>query len=172
MHLGNSAVQELLKGVLGGGGAQGDPLAPHLGGMRRQDRVKGLRGVRARECQGWTLARWALERLARISTPCLLPSLVRLKCDCAGVYTGEPYRGSCGCGDAGGESFHQQNVRAKKDADPLGCLGDLGWYCVRAALFAFDYKPPVLVQAHPGPHIALISQLPSRVFLFRCVVPA
>jgi hypothetical protein len=27
--------------------------------------------------------------------------------------------------------------------DPLGCLGDLGWYCVRFGLFAFgwDVKP-------------------------------
>jgi predicted dehydrogenase len=24
-----------------------------------------------------------------------------------------------------------QNVRSKKDGDPLGALGDMGWYCVR-----------------------------------------
>ena len=29
-------------------------------------------------------------------------------------------------------------------ADPLGCLGDLGWYCVRAGLLAFGTdRPPV-----------------------------
>lgn len=28
----------------------------------------------------------------------------------------------------------QHNIRVQKDADPLGCLGDLGWYVVRIAL--------------------------------------
>ena len=25
--------------------------------------------------------------------------------------------------------------------DPLGCLGDVGWYCIRFGLAAFNYKP-------------------------------
>ena len=36
------------------------------------------------------------------------------------------------------------------DCDPLGCLGDLGWYCIRATLWAFDYESPLAVAAHPG----------------------
>ena len=26
--------------------------------------------------------------------------------------------------------------------EPAGCLGDLGWYCIRGALWAFGYEPP------------------------------
>lgn len=34
----------------------------------------------------------------------------------------------------GGDQFLQNNIRVKSDLDPLGCLGDLAWYCVRLAL--------------------------------------
>ena len=34
----------------------------------------------------------------------------------------------------GGDAFEASNIRVRADGDPLGCLGDLGWYCVRAAL--------------------------------------
>jgi hypothetical protein len=50
---------------------------------------------------------------------------------------------------AGGEAFHANNVRVKASADPLGALGDLGWYCIRAILWAYDYETPLAVQAHP-----------------------
>ena len=33
--------------------------------------------------------------------------------------------------------FFETNVRCQKDADPLGCIGDLGWYCVYMALLVF-----------------------------------
>ncbi|KDD71977.1 hypothetical protein H632_c4067p0, partial [Helicosporidium sp. ATCC 50920] len=36
------------------------------------------------------------------------------------------------------------------DGDPLGALGDLGWYCVRASLWAADWALPASVAAHPG----------------------
>lgn len=42
------------------------------------------------------------------------------------------------------------NIRLKKECDPLGCLGDLGWYCIRAILWAYDYEVPVSVTAYPG----------------------
>ena len=32
-------------------------------------------------------------------------------------------------------------------ADPLGCLGDLGWYSVRFSLWAYDYELPTAVRA-------------------------
>jgi predicted dehydrogenase len=41
----------------------------------------------------------------------------------------------------GDEDFFQNDIRAKKDGDPLGCLGDLGWYCIRMALLIFPTKP-------------------------------
>ena len=34
----------------------------------------------------------------------------------------------------GFESFWKYNIRLLKDCDPFGCIGDLGWYCVRIAL--------------------------------------
>ena len=50
----------------------------------------------------------------------------------------------------GDSSFFSSNVRTQPSADPLGALGDLAWYCVRASLFAFDFAPPTSVQAYPG----------------------
>lgn len=38
----------------------------------------------------------------------------------------------------------------KKGLDGLGCLGDMGWYCVRAALWAYNFEKPVSVSAHAG----------------------
>eukprot|EP00668_Euglena_longa_P014568 GGOE01018558.1.p1 GENE.GGOE01018558.1~~GGOE01018558.1.p1 ORF type:complete len:390 (-),score=103.75 GGOE01018558.1:328-1455(-) len=42
----------------------------------------------------------------------------------------------------GGEQFHTTNIRVKKEADPLGCLGDLGWYNIRLSLWAMNYDMP------------------------------
>jgi predicted dehydrogenase len=36
------------------------------------------------------------------------------------------------------EEFLQTNIRVKSDGDPLGVLGDLGWYCIRLGLVAFS----------------------------------
>jgi len=35
-------------------------------------------------------------------------------------------------------AFLQTNIRCDPDADPLGCVGDLGWYCIRVALEVFS----------------------------------
>ena len=34
------------------------------------------------------------------------------------------------------------DIRINSDLEPLGCLGDLGWYCIRFALWAMDWKMP------------------------------
>jgi len=34
------------------------------------------------------------------------------------------------------------NIRFKKDLEPMGCLGDVGWYCVRAVLWGYSNKLP------------------------------
>ncbi|KAJ8609235.1 hypothetical protein CTAYLR_008061 [Chrysophaeum taylorii] len=48
----------------------------------------------------------------------------------------------------GGDDFLAKgNVRTRADADPLGALGDLGWYCARITLAAFRYEAPVSVVA-------------------------
>jgi predicted dehydrogenase len=48
---------------------------------------------------------------------------------------------------AGGEEFMRGNIRTHATLEPLGCLGDLGWYCVRFALWAMNYQLPVQVAA-------------------------
>jgi len=37
------------------------------------------------------------------------------------------------------------NIRMKKELEPLGAVGDLGWYCVRFSLVAFKYDAPTEV---------------------------
>jgi len=40
------------------------------------------------------------------------------------------------------EEFFVSNIRAHSDLEPEGCLGDLGWYCIRFALWAMNWKLP------------------------------
>jgi predicted dehydrogenase len=44
------------------------------------------------------------------------------------------------------EGFYESNIRAQGQLEPYGCLGDLGWYCIRFALWAMDWKLPVRVR--------------------------
>ena len=46
------------------------------------------------------------------------------------------------------EGFMESDIRANKELEPMGCLGDLGWYCVRFSLWAMRWEMPVRVQAH------------------------
>ena len=56
----------------------------------------------------------------------------------------------------GPEDFLQSNIRADSRLEPLGCLGDLGWYCIRLFLWLNDWHLPnrvsgrVLAQAGPN----------------------
>lgn len=50
-------------------------------------------------------------------------------------------------GDANGESFNN-NIRANGELEPLGCLGDLGWYCIRFTLWAMNWELPTRVIGH------------------------
>ncbi len=47
----------------------------------------------------------------------------------------------------GAEAFHQSNIRASGELEPLGCLGDLGWYTIRFTLWALNYQMPKRVTA-------------------------
>lgn len=38
----------------------------------------------------------------------------------------------------GDDEFFSNDIRTAKDGDPYGCIGDLGWYCVRVAQLVFD----------------------------------
>jgi len=40
------------------------------------------------------------------------------------------------------EDFYRQNIRASGDLEPLGCLGDLGWYNVRFSLWVMNQQLP------------------------------
>lgn len=45
----------------------------------------------------------------------------------------------------GSDEFLQHNIRISPDLEPLGCLGDLGWYTIRFALWTMRYQLPVSV---------------------------
>ena len=40
------------------------------------------------------------------------------------------------------EDFFVSNIRAQSNLEPAGCLGDLGWYCIRFALWAMNWRLP------------------------------
>ena len=40
------------------------------------------------------------------------------------------------------DDFRNANIRANGATEPLGCLGDLGWYCIRFALWAMNWQLP------------------------------
>ncbi|KAJ4840888.1 hypothetical protein Tsubulata_010388 [Turnera subulata] len=46
--------------------------------------------------------------------------------------------------------FFDKDIRVNPGLDALGALGDLGWYCIGAALWAKDYQLPNAVTALPG----------------------
>ncbi len=56
-----------------------------------------------------------------------------------------------------GEEFFGRNIRANGALEPTGSLGDLGWYCIRFALWVFDWRLPesvsgrILNQSEPLP---------------------
>uniref|UniRef100_A0A0G4FDD6 Gfo/Idh/MocA-like oxidoreductase N-terminal domain-containing protein n=1 Tax=Chromera velia CCMP2878 TaxID=1169474 RepID=A0A0G4FDD6_9ALVE len=58
-----------------------------------------------------------------------------------GAYSqfGHVTRVTTGFSFSGGKEFFASNIRASKSGDPLGCLGDLGWYCIRIGCFAFGF---------------------------------
>ena len=46
---------------------------------------------------------------------------------------------------AGDEKIFHSNIRVQNALEPAGCLGDLGWYCLRISLFAMRWELPGLV---------------------------
>ncbi|KAK3028235.1 hypothetical protein RJ639_037569 [Escallonia herrerae] len=61
---------------------------------------------------------------------------------------------------SGNSEFLDNNVRVKPDLDALGALGDAGWYCIGAIMWAMNYQPPSTVTALPS-----ISRNSSGVIL-------
>ncbi|XP_068643564.1 uncharacterized oxidoreductase At4g09670-like [Aristolochia californica] len=48
------------------------------------------------------------------------------------------------------QEFFEKNIRVKPDLDALGALGDAGWYCISAILWAVDYRLPTTVTSLPA----------------------
>lgn len=46
------------------------------------------------------------------------------------------------------ENVYDTNVRINSQLEPAGCLGDLGWYNIRFALWAMNWKLPRIVRAN------------------------
>jgi predicted dehydrogenase len=44
-----------------------------------------------------------------------------------------------------GKNFFRDNIRVDGALEPAGCLGDLGWYCIRFSLWAMNWKLPLTV---------------------------
>jgi predicted dehydrogenase len=42
----------------------------------------------------------------------------------------------------GSDEFYQRNIRVSSDLEPLGCLGDLGWYNIRFSLWVMNERLP------------------------------
>jgi predicted dehydrogenase len=47
----------------------------------------------------------------------------------------------------GGDDFLSDNIRMNSALEPDGCLGDLGWYCIRMMLWAVKWEMPTSVSA-------------------------
>ncbi|HEU5124610.1 MAG TPA: Gfo/Idh/MocA family oxidoreductase [Verrucomicrobiae bacterium] len=43
------------------------------------------------------------------------------------------------------EDFFRDNIRIHSELEPTGCLGDLGWYCIRFALWTLNWRLPETV---------------------------
>ncbi|XP_057845537.2 uncharacterized oxidoreductase At4g09670 [Cryptomeria japonica] len=91
---------------------------------------------------------------------------------------GDVHLVNCTLTFAGSSKFFEEDIRLKPDLDALGALGDAGWYCIRAILWANDYEMPRSVIAHPGPVLneggvitscgATLSWKDGRVATFHC----
>jgi predicted dehydrogenase len=40
------------------------------------------------------------------------------------------------------DDYFDNDIRINSTLEPAGCLGDLGWYCIRISLFAMNWKLP------------------------------
>jgi predicted dehydrogenase len=58
-----------------------------------------------------------------------------------------------------GEEFFSTNIRANGALEPAGCLGDLGWYCIRFALWTLHWQMPREVT---GRILSQSENLPGR----------
>ncbi len=55
---------------------------------------------------------------------------------------GDIRRIACHFSFLGDDGFSKSNIRVDSQLEPFGCLGDLGWYCIRFLLWANHWKMP------------------------------
>jgi predicted dehydrogenase len=58
------------------------------------------------------------------------------------AFIGELKRVTTGFSFLADDSWMDSNIRTKKALEPLGCIGDLGWYNVTFSMYAFDWELP------------------------------
>lgn len=59
-----------------------------------------------------------------------------------GTSVGEIRRITSSFSFCGNDDFFTRNIRVRSDMEPYGCLGDLGWYCIRFALWVMNWQLP------------------------------
>ena len=64
-----------------------------------------------------------------------------------GEVVGKPRRIYAHFSFSGDTSFQKSNIRTDSVLEPHGCLGDLGWYCIRFTLWAAGRRMPTHVSA-------------------------
>lgn len=64
-----------------------------------------------------------------------------------GTSVGEIKRITCQFSFFADEDWLDSNIRLNSDLEPHGCLGDLGWYCIRFALWTMNWQLPERVTA-------------------------
>lgn len=74
-----------------------------------------------------------------------LPTL--RKCLDDGDSIGVLKRIDCSFSFLGDAQFSQKNIRVDSQLEPFGCLGDLGWYCIRFLLWANRWQTPTMVSS-------------------------
>jgi len=69
------------------------------------------------------------------------------------------------------EEFFVSNIRAQSELEPDGCLGDLGWYCIRFALWAMNWRMPERATGrilsdckHPSSKVPVPTEFSAELF--------
>jgi predicted dehydrogenase len=87
-----------------------------------------------------------------------LPAMRSVLDDGAGV--GEIRRITSAFAFRGQGDFIEANIRANGALEPLGCLGDLGWYCIRFSLWVMKWEMPRAVSARLISHAGRAGSKP------------
>ncbi|MGI9515478.1 MAG: Gfo/Idh/MocA family protein [Pirellulaceae bacterium] len=64
-----------------------------------------------------------------------------------GASVGDLKRITCQFSFCADEAWFRSDIRLDSALEPQGCLGDLGWYCIRFVLWAMNWKMPRRVTA-------------------------